>query len=159
MPHLTSHNRWPLPGAGRDGLVPDDPAQPVDGFLTSRGPDVDALEEVAVGGEPLDPALGCRAGKGERGRHLGWLVRDAHDRDHGPEPRETFRVAVGHRHAMPEDAALDVDMDRALGLGLHGLDPPERLIVVELDAHPLGGFEDAGERRLDDGAGFHPPDR
>ena len=126
------------PACRGEGLLANHVGQDRAGFFSRTCLDVDALEEVAIGRERVDLALGGGAGYRERGEHFGRPILEADDLAHLAEAGEIGRREVEHGNAMAVDAGVDVDDEIAAQcLGLHGRHPILGLLLVELDAETL----------------------
>ena len=128
----------------REHLVPHELRHHGACRLAGRRLDVESLEVVGVARETLD--LGLRCGPGERECALDVWSRARHfdDLPDATEPLEVARAEVQHGDPVAEGAALKVDDDvarrRLLGDRVH---PPERLLLLDLESEPFGGFDDA----------------
>src|SRR5664280_3077074 len=85
------------PARGRKGLLANHVGQDRAGLLAGVGHDVDALEEVAVGREGVDLALGGRTGDRQRGQDLRRPILEADDL--GP---------VSYTHLRAHETVLDL---------------------------------------------------
>ena len=92
--HLPEPMAWPA--RGRQGLFADHVGQDRAGFFAGVGHDVDPLEEVAVGREGVDLALGGRTRDRQRRQNLGRPILEADDLGHVAEAGEVGRLEVQH---------------------------------------------------------------
>ena len=146
VPNLTSCRRNPGPRRVAVTLSRMTVGEQVARRLAGRGADVDALEEVGIGGEPMDAALRRRARQRQRREDVGRPILEADDPRHAPEADDAGVVDIGHRHPMAIDPGVDVDDEGAAGLARHRRDPGSCLIRVELHPEVTRRGQDRGDR-------------